>query len=37
MKVKVLAAQSYLTLWTPWTVACQVPLSIGVLQGGILE
>ena len=37
MKVKVLAAQSCLTLWTPWTVACQVPLSIGILQAGILE
>ena len=22
---------------TPWTVACQAPLSIGILQAGILE
>ena len=25
----VLVAQSCLTLWTPWTVACQAPLSMG--------
>ena len=22
---------------TPWTVACQAPLSLGILQAGILE
>ena len=22
---------------TPWTVACQVPLSMGILQAGVLE
>ena len=27
-KVKVLVAQLCPTLWYPWTVACQVPLSI---------
>ena len=37
MKVKALAAQSCLTLWTPWTVACQAPQSIGILQAGILQ
>ena len=25
-----LVAQLCLTLWTPWTVACQVPLSMGI-------
>ena len=25
------------TLATPWTVACQVPLSMGILQARILE
>ena len=29
MKVKVLLAQSCPTLVTPWTVACQAPLSMG--------
>ena len=29
MKVKVLAPQSCPTLLTPWTVACQAPLSLG--------
>ena len=29
LKVKVLVTQSCLTLWTPWTVACQAPLSMG--------
>ena len=28
-KVKVLVAQLFLTLWTPWTVAHQAPLSLG--------
>ena len=37
MKVKALAAQSCLTLWTPWTVACRAPQSIGILQAGILQ
>ena len=37
MKVKVLAAQSCLTLWTLWTVACQAPPSIEILQAGIVE
>ena len=23
--------------WTPWTVACQAPLCMGILQTGILE
>ena len=32
-----LAAQSCLTLATPWTVACQAPLSMGILQAGLLE
>ena len=32
-----LVAQSYLTLATPWTVAYQAPLSMGILQAGILE
>ena len=26
-----------LTLATPWTVACQAPLSVGILQARILE
>ena len=26
-----------LTLVTPWTVACQAPLSMGILQARILE
>ena len=30
-------AQSFLTLGTPWTVAHQTPLSMGVFQAGILE
>ena len=25
------------TLMTPWTVACQAPLSMGILQARILE
>ena len=29
IKIKVLVAQSCLTLWTPWTVACQAPLCMG--------
>ena len=33
----VVVAQSYLTLATPWTVAHQAPLSMGILQGRILE
>ena len=42
-KVKVLVAQSCPTLLTldsrvtPWTVACQAPLSMGILQARILE
>ena len=32
-----LAAQLCLTLWTPWTVARQVPLSMRILQARILE
>ena len=28
-KVKVLVAQSCPTLYSPWTVACQTPLSMG--------
>ena len=30
-------AQSYPTLYDPWAVACQAPLSMGILQAGILE
>ena len=29
MRLCVCIAQSCLTLWDPWTVACQVPLSMG--------
>ena len=37
VKVKELGAQSCPTLGTPWTVACQAPLSIGlILQARIL-
>ena len=32
-----LVAQSCLTLCDPWTVACQTPLSVGMLQASILE
>ena len=32
-----LVAQSCPTLCDPWTVACQVPLSMGILQVRILE
>ena len=32
-----LVAQSCLTLWTPWTVAHQPPLFMGILQARILE
>ena len=32
-----LVAKSYLTLATPWTVACQAPLSMEILQARILE
>ena len=32
-----LITQSCLTLSTPWTVAHQAPLSIGILQARILE
>ena len=32
MKVKVLIAQSCLTLWTPWTTVRQAPLSMTVAQ-----
>ena len=37
MKVKVLFAQSCLTLWDPMTVAHQAPLSMGILHARILE
>ena len=30
-------AQSCLTFVIPWTVACQAPLSMGVLQARMLE
>ena len=30
-------AKSYLTLATQWTVACQAPLSMGILQARILK
>jgi len=30
-------ARSWLTLVTPWTVACQAPLSTVILQARILE
>ena len=32
-----LVAKSCLTLVTPWTVALQAPLSMGILQARILE
>ena len=32
--VKVLVAQSCLTLLTPWTIACQAPLSMGFSREG---
>ena len=32
-----LVAKSCPTLVTPWSVACQDPLSMGILQAGILE
>ena len=32
-----LVAKSCLTLATPWTVARQAPLSMGILQARILE
>ena len=32
-----LVAESYLTLVNPWTVDCQAPLSMGLLQARILE
>ena len=32
-----LVVQSCLTLCGPWTVACQTPLSMGILQVRILE
>ena len=32
-----LVAKSCPTLVTPWTVACQAPLSMGILQVRILE
>ena len=32
-----LVVQSCLTLQNPWTVACQAPLSVGILQARILE
>ena len=32
-----LVAKLCLTLATPWTVACQAPLSMGILQARILE
>ena len=33
----VLSLQPCLTLCSPWTVACQAPLSVGILQAGMLE
>ena len=36
-KVMCLAAQSCLTFVNLWTVACQAPLSMGILQARILE
>ena len=35
--LKVKAAQSGLILCAPWTVACQAPVSMGILQTRILE
>ena len=32
-----LVDKSYPTLATPWTVVCQAPLSVGILQARILE
>ena len=32
-----LVSKSCLTLVTPWTVACQAPLSMGILQARILK
>ena len=32
-----LVAQSRLTLVIPWTIACQVPLSMGILQANIFN
>ena len=32
-----LVAQSCLTLWDPQTIACQAPLSMGILQARTLE
>ena len=37
MLVLCLVAQSCPTLCDPWTVACQAPRSIGILQARILE
>ena len=36
-QVKVLVAQLCLTIWTPWTVAHQALLSMGILEARILE
>ena len=33
----VLVTQSFLTLCNPWTVACQSPLSMGILHSRILK
>ena len=32
-----LVTKSCKTLETPWTIACQVPLSVGILQKRVLE
>ena len=37
MVVGGLVAKSCSTLVTSWTVACQAPLSVGILQARILE
>ena len=34
---RVKVAKLCLTLWTPWTVACQTPSVLGILQARILE
>ena len=37
MCVRAKSLQLRSTLATPWTAACQAPLSMGILQPGILE
>ena len=36
-KILCLNVQSCLTLVTPWTIPCQVPLSMGIIQARMLE